>query len=102
RFAGEPMGWIGLGVWAVVTVSLLYAIPRAYLEASADFRTITAGAVASAALGFAIMVPALLLLPPATALLGLLASELATLGWSVEAFRGRARGLGLRRATGPV
>ncbi|WP_010682763.1 hypothetical protein [Methylobacterium mesophilicum] len=100
RFAGEPMGWIGLGVWAVVTVSLLYAIPRAYLEASADFRTITAGAVASAAIGFAIMVPALLMLPPATALLGLIASELATLAWSVEAFRGRARGLSLRRAAG--
>ncbi len=83
RFAGEPMGWIGLGVWAVVTVSLLYAIPRAYLEALGRFRTITAGAVASAALGFAIMVPALLLLPPATALLGLLASEIATLAWSV-------------------
>jgi O-antigen/teichoic acid export membrane protein len=102
RFAGEPMGWIGLGVWAVVTVSLLYAIPRAYLEASADFRTITAGAVASAALGFAIMVPALLLLPPATALLGLLASELATLAWSLVAFRGHARGLSRRRAAGPA
>jgi O-antigen/teichoic acid export membrane protein len=92
RFAGEPMGWIGLGVWAVVTMSLLYAIPRAYLEASAAFRTITAGAVASAALGFALMVPLLLLLPPATALVGLLASEIATLAWSVAAFRGLSRG----------
>ena len=87
RFAGEPMGWIGLGVWAVVTTSLLYAIPRAYLEACAAFRTITAGAVASAALGFALMVPLLLMLPPATALIGLLASEIATLVWSVTAFR---------------
>jgi hypothetical protein len=87
RFAAEPMGWIGLGVWAVVTTSLLYAIPRAYLEACAAFRTITAGAVASAALGFALMVPLLLMLPPATALLGLLASEIATLVWSVAAFR---------------
>ncbi|CAM2949278.1 hypothetical protein JHFBIEKO_3024 [Methylobacterium mesophilicum] len=92
RFAGEPMGWIGLGVWAVVTMSLLYAIPRAYLEASAAFRMITAGAVASAALGFALMVPLLLLLPPATALVGLLASEIATLAWSVAAFRGLSRG----------
>ena len=92
RFAGEPLGWIGLGVWAVVTVSLLYALPRAYLEASAAFRTITAGAVASAALGFALMVPALLLLPAATALLGLLASEIATLAWSVAAFQRLARG----------
>ncbi|MDP4005895.1 hypothetical protein [Methylobacterium sp. NEAU K] len=91
RFADERMGLIGLGVWAVVTVSLLYAIPRAYLEASAAFRTITAGAVASAALGFAIMVPLLLLLPPATALLGLLTSEAATLAWSVGAFRVRTR-----------
>ena len=87
RFAGEAMGWIGLGVWAVVTTSLLYAIPRAYLEACAAFRTITAGAVASAALGFALMVPLLLMLPPATALIGLLASEIATLVWSVAAFR---------------
>lgn len=87
RFAGEAMGWIGLGIWAVVTTSLLYAIPRAYLEACAAFRTITAGAVASAALGFALMVPLLLMLPPATALLGLLASEIATLVWSVAAFR---------------
>ncbi|MCJ2140559.1 hypothetical protein [Methylobacterium sp. E-066] len=97
RFAGEAMGWIGLGVWAVVTTSLLYAIPRAYLEASAAFRTITAGAVASGALGFALMVPLLLTLPPATALLGLLASEIATLAWSVGAFRrlaGRA-GVGI-------
>ncbi|WP_244537235.1 hypothetical protein [Methylobacterium pseudosasicola] len=92
RFAGEAMGWIGLGVWAVVTTSLLYAIPRAYLEASAAFRTITAGAVASAALGFALMVPLLLLLPPASALLGLLASEIATLVWSVAAFRVLSRG----------
>ncbi|MBP1182325.1 hypothetical protein [Methylobacterium sp. PvR107] len=91
RFAGAPLGWIGLGVWAVVTVSLLYALPRAYLEAAAAFRTITAGAVASAALGFALMVPALLLLPAATALLGLLASEIATLAWSVNAFRSLAR-----------
>ena len=91
RFADAPLGWIGLGVWAVVTVSLLYALPRAYLEASAAFRTITAGAVASAALGFALMVPALLLLPAATALLGLLASEIATLAWSVNAFRSLAR-----------
>lgn len=88
RFADAPMDWIGLGVWLVVTVSLLYAIPRAYLEASADYRTITIGAVASAALGFAIMVPTLLLLSPASALLGLFASELATLGWSIVAFRG--------------
>lgn len=88
RFADEPMGWIGLGVWAVVTVSLLYAIPRAYLEASAAFRIITAGAVASAALGFGLMVPLLVLLHPATALLGLLGSELATLAWSLAAFRG--------------
>ncbi|CAA2158024.1 hypothetical protein MBRA_03371 [Methylobacterium brachiatum] len=92
RFAAEPMGWIGLGVWAVVTTSLLYAIPRAYLEASAAFRTITAGAVASAALGFALMVPLLLLMPPDTALLGLLASEIATLIWSVGAFRASSRG----------
>ena len=102
RFAGEPMGWIGLGVWAVVTVSLLYAIPRAYLEASAAFRTITAGAVASAALGFALMVPALLMLPPATALVGLLASELATLAWSLQAFRGTTGSLRRMRAAGPA
>ena len=89
RFSGEPMGWIGLGVWCVVTVSLLYAIPRAFLEASAAFRTIAAGAVASAALGFAIMIPLLELLPPATALAGLLASEIATLAWSVSALRTR-------------
>ncbi len=90
RFSAEPMGWIGLGVWCVVTVSLLYAIPRAFLEASAAFRTITAGAVASAALGFAIMIPLLSLLPPATALAGLLASEIATLAWSVRALRARS------------
>ncbi|MCJ2058286.1 hypothetical protein MKL09_17225 [Methylobacterium sp. J-048] len=101
RFAGEAMGWIGLGVWAVVTTSLLYAIPRAYLEASAAFRTITAGAVASAALGFALMVPLLLLLPPATALLGLLASEIATLVWSVGAFRRLAGGPRAEEAAAP-
>jgi O-antigen/teichoic acid export membrane protein len=95
RFAGEPMGWIGLGVWAVVTTSLLYAIPRAYLEACAAFRTITAGAVASAALGFALMVPLLLMLPPAAALIGLLASEIATLVWSVAAFRRLAGRVGV-------
>ncbi|WP_246692581.1 hypothetical protein [Methylobacterium sp. WL64] len=98
RFTGEPMGWIGLGIWSVVAVSLLYAIPRAYLEASAAFRTITAGAVASATLGFALMVPLLLLLPPATALLGLLASEIATLAWSMGAFRSLSRGQRLAAA----
>ncbi|MCJ2116181.1 hypothetical protein MKK65_06195 [Methylobacterium sp. J-001] len=102
RFAGEAMGWIGLGVWAVVTTSLLYAIPRAYLEACAAFRTITAGAVASAALGFALMVPLLLLLPPATALLGLLASEIATLVWSVAAFRRLAGRVGVEAPAAAV
>ena len=98
-----PIGW-ALGVWAVVTTSLLYAIPRAYLEASAAFRTITAGAVASAALGFALMVPLLLLMPPDTALLGLLASEIATLIWSVGAFRASSRdgrGAGVSAAGSP-
>lgn len=91
RFAGEPMRWIGLVVWAAVMLAQLYAVPRAFLEASAAFRTITVGAVGSAALGFSIMIPLLLLMPPATALAGLLASEIATLAWSVIAFRARSR-----------
>lgn len=94
RFAAAPMGWIGLAVWCVVTVTLLYAIPRTFLEASADFRSIAAGAAVSAALGFAIMIPLLLLAPPATALVGLIASELATLAWSVRALRARLRPAG--------
>lgn len=90
RFDGEPMGWIGLGVWSIVTLALLYTIPRAFLEASAAFRTITEIAVVSAVLGFVITLPALVLLPSAYALLGLAASEALTLWLSVRAFRCRA------------
>lgn len=90
RFAGAPMHWIGLGVWVVVTISLLYAIPRAFLEASAAFRTIALGALGSAVLGFAIMIPMLMLLPSAFALAGLATSELAVAVSSALAFRARA------------
>ncbi|UMY15558.1 hypothetical protein MMB17_12345 [Methylobacterium organophilum] len=91
RFSHEPMNWIGFGVWSVVTISLLYAIPRAYLEASAAFRTIAWGAIAAAILGFAIMIPILLTRPAPFALTGLAASELATFLWSARHFRRLAR-----------
>lgn len=91
RFSHEPMGAIGVGVWAVVTVSLLYAIPRAYLEAACAFRTIASGALVSSALGFAVLMTVLMRLSPPWALLGLLTSEIATLVWSVAAFRDRSR-----------
>jgi O-antigen/teichoic acid export membrane protein len=87
RFADEPMAGIALGVWTVVTVSLLAAIPRASLEASAAFRTIAVGAVGSAVLGFAVMIPLLLTRPAAWALIGLAASELAMAAWSARALR---------------
>ncbi|WP_375464147.1 hypothetical protein [uncultured Methylobacterium sp.] len=91
RFLHEPMTWIGVGVWSVVTVSLLYAIPRAFLEASAAFRVIASGATVSAGIGFLIMVPLLMTLEPAFALIGLAASECATALWSAKAFHDRAR-----------
>lgn len=97
RFGQEPMAWIGLGIWAVTTISLLYAIPRTYLEASAAFRSIAWGAVGAALLGFSIMIPMLLSLPSHTALLGLIASELASCLWYVLNFRRLAR-----RADGAV
>lgn len=87
RFASEPMGWIGVAIWGIVTLAQLYGIPRAYLEASGAFRTITGIAVASAVLGFVLMIPALELLPPAYALVGLALSEALTLLLSIQAFR---------------
>ena len=86
RFAHEPMNWIGFGIWAVVTISLLYAIPRAYLEASAGFKTVARGAIFAAIIGFAIMIPLLLVLPAPWALAGLAASEIVTVIWSAAAF----------------
>ena len=90
RFASEPMKGIGFGVWCVVTIALLYAIPRAFLEASAAFRVIAAGALVSAAVGFLIMVPSLLTLSPPFALIGLAVSESVTALWSAKAFRDRS------------
>ena len=98
RFDGQPMVWIGVAMWGIVTLAQLYGIPRAFLEAYGAFRTITGIAVASAALGFVIMVPALELLPPAYALLGLALSEAMTLALSFKAFRHRA----LTRGTSPA
>ncbi len=91
RFVNEPMTGIGFGVWCVVTIALLYAIPRAFLEASAAFRVIAAGALVSAAVGFLIMVPSLLTLSPPFALIGLAVSECVTALWSAKAFRDRSR-----------
>ncbi len=91
RFNHEPMNWIGLGVWAVMAISVLYAIPRAYLEASAAFRSIAWGAIVAALIGFAIMIPILLTLPSHVALLGLIASEFAIFVGSAQAFRRFAR-----------
>jgi O-antigen/teichoic acid export membrane protein len=87
RFDDEPMGWIGIAIWSSVTLAQLYGIPRAFLEASGAYSTITQIAVASAGFGFVIMVPALKLLPPACALIGLAASEAMTLVLSVQAVR---------------
>ncbi len=38
KFDHEPMGWIAAGIWAMMLLSLLYAIPRAFLEATGSFR----------------------------------------------------------------
>ncbi|MGU3537061.1 hypothetical protein [Methylobacterium sp. A54F] len=92
RFAHEPMNGIGLGVWSIVTVSLLYAIPRAFLEAAAQFRVIATGAAIGAGLGFLVMIPLLLTLPSAYALIGLLVSEVAVTTWNTRAFALRSRG----------
>ena len=91
RFESDPMGWIGVAIWSIITLAQLYGIPRAFLEASGAFRTITGIAAASAALGFVVMIPALKLLPSAYALLGLSLSEAMTLLLSLRAFRYRAR-----------
>ena len=91
RFSHEPMAGIGFGVWCVVTMALLYAIPRAFLEASAAFRVIAAGALVSAVVGFLIMVPLLLTMAPPFALIGLAVSECVTALWSAKAFRDRSR-----------
>ncbi|GBU17513.1 MULTISPECIES: hypothetical protein [Methylobacterium] len=92
RFLHEPMELIGLGVWSVVTVSLLYAIPRAFLEAAAAFRDIAYGATVAAVIGFVVMVPVLLTVSPPWALAGLLASEAATALWCWRCFGRRSRG----------
>ena len=91
RFTHEPMAGIGFGVWCVVTIALLYAIPRAFLEASAAFQVIAAGALVSAVVGFLIMVPLLLTMAPPFALIGLAVSECVTALWSAKAFRDRSR-----------
>lgn len=102
RFSHEPMGLIGLGVWSVVAVSLLYAIPRAFLEAAAAFRSIAYGATLAAGLGFAVMVPILSSAqPPAMALIGLLVSEIVTALWCARAFGLRSLGAGAIE-TGPL
>lgn len=99
RFVHEPMALIGLGVWSVVTVSLLYAIPRAFLEAAAAFRAIAYGAIAAAGVGFAVMIPILMVAMPAYALVGLLASEVVTALWCAHAFGVRSLGNGMRAAS---
>lgn len=99
RFLHEPMALIGIGVWSVVTVSLLYAIPRAFLEAAAAFRAIAYGAIVAAGVGFSVMIPILFLAMPAYALIGLLASEVVTALWCAQAFGVRSLGTGLRTAS---
>lgn len=99
RFLHEPMNLIGLGVWSVVTASLLYAIPRAFLEAAAAFRAIAYGAIVSAGLGFAVMIPILMTTLPAYALIGLLVSEMVTAVWCARAFAIRSLGAGLPAAS---
>ncbi len=92
RFEHEPMNWIAAGVWGAMLVSLLYAIPRAYLEACGAFRTIAWGSATAFVIGACIMVPVLLTLPSAFALLGLIASEAFILLWLGRAFHRVAAG----------
>lgn len=95
RFDHEPMHWIAAGVFAAMLVSLLYAIPRAYLEACGAFRTIAWGSASAFLIGACIMIPVLLTMPSAFALLGLIASEAYILVWLGRAFRLIAAGRGM-------
>lgn len=92
RFDHEPMNWIAAGVWLAMLVSLLYAIPRAYLEACGAFRTIAWGSATAFVIGACIMIPVLLTLPSAFALLGLIASEAFIVLWLGRAFQQAAAG----------
>ncbi len=91
RFDHEPMGWIAAGIWLLMLVSLLYAIPRAFLEAAGSFRTIAWGSGIGLVISFSIMIPILLTLPSAFALIGLIASETFVLLWLLRAYRSVSR-----------
>jgi O-antigen/teichoic acid export membrane protein len=87
RFDHEPMGWIAAGIWMMMLLSLLYAIPRAFLEATGTFRAIAWGSGIGLVISYAIMVPLLLTMPSAFAILGLIASEGFVLIWLLRVYR---------------
>lgn len=80
QFSAEPMTLIAGLAWLIVSVSLLHAPFRVYLETILAFRTLAAVAAISAALGAIVVVGLLLVAAPAWSLFGVLMSEMVVLG----------------------
>ena len=104
RFADAPLGLIAGLVWVTVTITLLYAAPKTLLETLRAFRELATVALASAAVGIALVGAVLLYASPAWSLVGVAASEAVILAYCLRAIRLRAatdRGSGRSAAPGP-
>ena len=87
RFAGEPLAPIAAFVWLTVLASLLYAAPKTLLETRRAFPELARMALASAALGMALVAILLVAAAPAWSMAGVAASELLVLVWCWRAAR---------------
>ena len=78
-FEQSPFYRKGIAAWVIVGMPLLYVLPRIYLEAIDDHRSIASLSAISAALGLSMVALILLTSPPAWAIAGGAFSEIIVL-----------------------
>jgi hypothetical protein len=85
---GVPVRSVGVLVWALFTITVLYILPRIALEVMTAFSTISFVMIAAALVGCALVLFLLTVAPPIWAVAGGLASEtVAMLGLWIAVYR---------------
>ena len=88
RFETAPLNGIAFGIWAIASVSVLYSVPKTFLETTQGFRRISMVSAFGASVGIPLVALIVWTTTPAWSLIGTTLSELVVfLGCWIFALR---------------
>ena len=76
RFGAAPLNGIAFGIWAIASTSVLYSVPKTFLETTQDFRRISMVSALGASFGIPLVALIVWTTTPAWSLIGTTLSEL--------------------------